>query len=85
MTGKTFENAMVWLIATVIISAVGLLYAVFIMLAWNGLAVKLCSSLSEITYWQSYLVYLFFVVLPRIMPIRFTRQQNTGGDGKRQG
>lgn len=78
---KKTENAIVWFVGMLAISVLGFVYAIFIMLAWNKLAVRLCDSLSEITYVQSYLVYLFFVVLPRIMPIRFTTTRRNA-DGK---
>lgn len=61
----------VYVMAVACITVVGFLYAPFIMWFWNGLVCKLVPVVAKITYMQSYLAYLFFVVLPRIMPIRF--------------
>lgn len=68
--------------AIAILCAVGLLYAVFIEAFWNGVVVEVVSAACKITYWKSYAVFLFFAVLPKIMPIRFNFKNNGKNDGK---
>lgn len=57
-------------VAVCVTSVVGFAYALPIMWFWNLLVCKVLPCASRITYMESYLAYLFFVVLPKIMPIR---------------
>ena len=60
-----------YFVGIVVISIMGFAYAPFVMWFWDLLVCKIVSCATPITYIQSYLAYLFFVVLPKIMPIRF--------------
>lgn len=69
------NNFAIWIISILILSLVGFAYAPIIMVFWNFLVVKILETVTTMSYWQAYIVYMFFVVLPKIMPIRIT--QNT--------
>lgn len=69
------NNFAIWVISILILSLVGFVYAPIIMVFWNFLVAKILETATTMTYWQAYIVYMFFVVLPKIMPIRVT--QNT--------
>lgn len=69
------NNFAIWVISILILSLVGFAYAPIIMVFWNFLMVKILATATTMSYWQAYIVYMFFVVLPKIMPIRIT--QNT--------
>ena len=56
------NNFAIWLVSILILSLVGFAYAPIIMLFWNFLVVKILATASAMTYWQAYIVYLFFVV-----------------------
>lgn len=64
--------AAVFAVAMLVTAAVGLLYALPIMWFWNLLVCQVLACASRITYMESYMTYLFFVVLPKVMPIRVT-------------
>jgi glycerol-3-phosphate acyltransferase PlsY len=66
-----------------LIAVIGFAYAPFIMWFWNLVVCKIVSCAARITYMQSYIAYLFFVVLPKIMPIRFNLQNNFGKTEKK--
>ena len=55
------NNFALWLVSILILSLVGFAYAPIIMLFWNFLVVKILATASTMTYWQAYIVYLFFV------------------------
>ena len=55
------NNFALWLVSILILSLVGFAYAPIIMLFWNFLVVKILATASAMTYWQAYIVYLFFV------------------------
>lgn len=64
------NNFAIWIISILILSLVGFAYAPIIMVFWNFIVVKLLTASTSMTYWQAYIVYMFFVVLPKIFPIR---------------
>lgn len=64
------NNFAIWIISILILSLVGFAYAPIIMFFWNFIVVKLLTASTSMTYWQAYIVYMFFVVLPKIFPIR---------------
>lgn len=78
------NNFAIWLVSILILSLVGFAYAPIIMLFWNFLVVKILATASAMTYWQAYIVYLFFVVLPKLMPIRVTKNTNTKNEHNNQ-